>query len=129
MSLLDKNEDQVLRMVQDGSLAWAFNVASFPQRGQSMELRILPACVADYLRGQTCSLEWTDVLGLLLPHDDPLILAKDITRVLNVSSTHLYHLVRRKVLTPCSAWRRGPGGCARFRRNSFVQFLKDRRFV
>jgi hypothetical protein len=129
MSLVDKNEDQVLSMIEDGKLAWAWDVALDPKRGRARELRILPAAVAEYLRGRTCSLEWTAVLSLLLPHDEPLILGTEITRILNCSSTHAYALARRKLIIPCSTWRRGPGGCARFRTDSFVQFLKDRRFV
>jgi len=92
-------------------------------------LRILPAAVSAYLRGERCSLEWPDVLRLLLPHDnEPVILSKDIYRVLNVCSTHLYAMARRKLIVPCSTWRRGPGGGGRFTRKSFIEFLKARRF-
>src|ERR1039457_5818270 len=83
MSLVDKNEDQVLRLIEDGSLVWAFDVALDPKRGRRRELRVLPAAVADYLRGQSCGLEWADVLRLLLPHDEPVILSREITRILN----------------------------------------------
>ena len=130
MSLIDKNEDQVLGLIEDGKLAWAFDVSLLgPKRGRSKELRVLPATVANYMRGQACSLEWADVLRLLLPHDEPVILSKDITRVLNVSSTHVYHLARRKLIVPLSTWRRGRGGCARFAAESFVKFLKSRRVL
>jgi len=128
MSLVDKNEDQVLRLIEDGSIAWAFDVALDPKRGRNKELRILPAAVSGYLRGQACLLKWDEVVRLLLPHDEPVILSKDITRILNVSGTHTYHLARRKVISSCSTWRRGRGGCGRFSAESFVQFLKHRRF-
>jgi hypothetical protein len=128
MSLIEKNEDQVLRLVEDGSLLWGWNVALDPKRARSMELRILPACVADYLRGTACSLEWADVLRLLLPHDEPVILSTDISRALNISITHTYNLAHRKQISPCSSWRPGPGGCARFPAKTFVEFLQTRRF-
>ena len=128
MSLVDKNEDQVLRLIEDGKLAWAFDVALDPKRGRNREIRVLPASVADYLRGQPCTLQWDEVLRLLLPHDEPIIMSRDITRVLNISGTHTYHLVRRKLIAPRSTWRRGRGGCGRFAADSFVQFLKSRRF-
>jgi hypothetical protein len=128
-SLVDRNEDQVLSLIEDGSLPWAFDVALNPKRGRARELRVLPAAVADYLRGQTCSLEWADVLRLLQPHDEPVILSSDIIRVLNISSTHLYNLARRKQMVPCSKWRTGPGGCARFPAKNFVGFLKARRVL
>src|ERR1039457_4852842 len=94
MSFVEKTEDQVLQMVEDGKLAWAWDVTLDPKRARSKELRILPACVANCLRGQACQLEWDDVLRLLLPGDQPVLLATDIIHVLNVSSTHLYHLIR-----------------------------------
>jgi hypothetical protein len=129
VSIVDKGEDQVLELIEEGKLAWAWNVALDLKRGRRRELRILPRCVADYLRGQTCSLEWADVLRLLLPHDEPVILSRDIIRVLNISSTHLYNLARRKQMVPCSTWRSGPNGCARFPAKNFVGFLKARRVL
>ena len=128
-SILDKNEDQVLRLIEDGRLAFAWNVALDPKRARSRELRILPAAVTDYMRGQPCSLDWPAVLRLLLPHDEPVILSKEITRVLNISGSHFYHLARRKLLGPCSTWRRGRGGCGRFTAASFTKFLKERRVL
>jgi hypothetical protein len=128
MSLVDLTEDQVLSLVEEGRLAWAFSMALDPKPGRNRELRILPASVSAYLRGERCSLEWPDVLRLLLPHDEPVILSKDIYRVLNVCSTHLYALARRKLIVPCSTWRRGPGGGGRFTTKSFIEFLKARRF-
>jgi hypothetical protein len=128
MSLVDKNEDQVKRMVEEGELLWAFDVALDPARSKARELRILPACVADYLRGVPCSLEWPDVIELLLPHNEPVIRTPEITRALNVSQHHVAHLAGRKVITQCSPGRRGARGSASFLTASFVAFLKERRF-
>jgi hypothetical protein len=127
-SLLDLDEDQVKSKIENGELAWAWDVALDPRRARSKELRILPACVAAYMRSQTCSLQWPDVLRMLLPHDEPVLLSKDIARILNISSTQTYNFARGKVISPCSTWRVGPKGCARFPVKSFVEFLKTRRF-
>lgn len=129
VSIIDKNEDQVLALIEEGKLAWAWDVALDTKRGRRRALRILPAAVADYLRGQTCSLDLADVLRLLLPHDEPVILSRDITHALNISSTHLYALARRKQMVPCSTWRTGPSGCARFPAKNFIGFLKARRVL
>ena len=126
-SLLDKGEDEVKAMAEEGKLAWCWDVSLDPKHGRR-ELRILPACVADYLRGQACALEWAEVIRMLLPHDQPVILSKDITRILNVGSTHTYNLARRKLIAPCSTWGTGPKGCARFKSKSFTEFLQSRRF-
>lgn len=128
-ALLDQGKGQVLELIEDGSLLWCWNVTLSPKDGRKRELRILPAAVADYLSGRPCALEWPDVLRLLLPHEDPVILATDISRVLNISGTHLYNLARRKVLVPCSTWRPGPGGYARFPVKTFVDFLRARRVL
>lgn len=126
-SLVDENEDQVLKLIEDGSIAWAWDVALDTKPGHNRYLRILPAAVADYMQGRACELEWTDVQGLLLP-DAPTMPASDITRILNVSNDHTYHLIDRKRIVACPTRRRGPGGSARVPAKSFSQFLQQRRF-
>jgi hypothetical protein len=127
-SLVGENEDQVLKLIEDGSIAWAWNVALDTKPGHKRHLRILPAAVADYMHRRSCELKWADVLGLLLP-DAPTTLARDITRILNVSCDHTYHLIDRKRIAACPARRRGPGGSARVPTKSFVQFLQTRRLL
>jgi hypothetical protein len=127
-SLIGKDEDQVLKLIKDGGIAWAFNVALDAKRGRNRHLRILPAAVADFMHGRTCLLKWPDVLGLMLP-DAPMMLASDITRVLNVSCDHVYHLIDRKQIIADSTRRQGPGGSARVPAKSFVQFLQARRLT
>jgi hypothetical protein len=124
-SLVDKNEDQVLELIENGSLAWAFDVSCDRKR---RELRILPAAVASYLHGRACELKWPDVLGLMLP-DATTILASEITRMLNVSGDHTYHLIDRKHIVACPTRRRGPGGSARVPTKSFTTFLQQRRYT
>lgn len=128
MCLVDKNKDQVLRLIDDGSLLWVWNVSLEPTGARGTTLRVLPACVADHLRGRACQLDWEGVLRLLIPDNEPVLLSKEITRILNVSSEHVYNLARRKLIAPLSTWHRGRGGCARFAAKSFFEFLKIRRF-
>ena len=122
-SLVDKNDDRVVELVEEGAIAWAFDVSI----GRRMYLRVLPSAVADYLQGRTCALKWADVIGLLMP-DEPTILALDITRVLNVTSDHTYALIDRKQIVACPTRRHGPGGSARVPAKSFIEFLQKRRF-
>jgi hypothetical protein len=127
-SLIDQDENQTLRLIEEGKIAWCWDLTLDPARARAKELRVLPAAVADYMRGQTCSLKWPDVLALVVPQDGPHVSSIQIMRALNVSGEHVYNLVRRKVLVPCSTWRRGWGGAARFETKSFVEFLQSRRF-
>ena len=126
-SLIEKNEDQVLKLIQDGSIAWAWNVAVNRKRGHSRELRVLPAAVADFMHGRPCKLTFADVFSLLLP-DGPIVTSLEIYQMLNVSGSHLYNLVRAKQIVPCSTWRRGPKGKAQFAVVRFIEFLQARRF-
>ena len=128
VSLLDKDEDQVLRMVDEGDLLWAWDVALQPERARRKELRVLPECVEDHLAGRKCRLEWPDVLGLILPHDRTVLETGEIERPLNVSGTHVFALARRRCLKVARKGRVGPGGSMRVTAFSFVQFLKARRY-
>jgi hypothetical protein len=127
-SLIDKDEDETLKLIEEGKIAFAWDVALAPTRARSKELRILPAAVADYMRNRACKLKWADVLALVVPHDGPELLSRQITRALNISGELLYNLTRAKVLEPCSTWSRGPHGCAHFHRQTLVDFLEKRRW-
>jgi hypothetical protein len=61
-SLVDENEKKVVNLIEEGAIAWAFDISL----GRRMCLRVLPAAVADYLQGRTCELKWADVFGLLM---------------------------------------------------------------
>jgi hypothetical protein len=127
-SLIEKSEDQVLGLIEEGKLAWTFDISLLgPERGRSKELRVLPAAVADYMHGRPCELTWASVFSLLVP-DSPIVTSLEIYRMLNISGTQLYNLVRAKQIVPCSTWRRGPKGKAKFEVVRFKDFLQARRF-
>jgi hypothetical protein len=126
-SLVDKPPRKVGELIESGEIAWAFALSLDQKPGRDRYIRALPAAVADYLKGRACELQWKDVIGLMLP-DAPTILACEITRILNVSSDHTYHLIDGKQIIACPTTRRpGPGGSARVPRKSFIQFLQQRR--
>ena len=126
-SLVNEDEDRVLELIKSGEIAWAFDVALAQKRGRRKEFRILPAAVADYLKGQTCGLKWPDVFALLLP-DAPTIRAHEVSRLLNVSGDQVYRLIDGRQIIACPARRRGPTGSARIPVTSMVQFFQKRRF-
>ena len=99
-SLIDQGDRQTKRLIEEGKIAWCFDLTLDPTRARAKELRVLPAAVADYIRGQACSLKWPDVLALVMPHDGPQVSSTQIMRALNISGEHVYNLARRKVLTP-----------------------------
>jgi hypothetical protein len=127
-SLVDKDENQVLELLESGEIAWAFDVALAQRRGRKREMRVLPAAVADYLKGRPCELDQPTVFSLLLP-DGPTIPANQIARTLNVSVDHVYHLIDRKQIIACPTRRKGPGGSGRVAMTSFIKFLQKRRVL
>ena len=126
-SLVDKDPRKVGELIESGEIAWAFALSLAQKPGRDRYIRVLPAAVAYYLKGRACELQWADVLGLMLP-DAPTILANEITRILNVSSGHTYHLIEQKQIIGHPPRRRGAGGRARVPMKSFEQFLRQRRF-
>lgn len=128
VSALDRNEDKVIELIECGDLAWAFDLSLIPERARRRELRVLPACVEDFLARRACSLEWPEVARLILPHDKPEICAREIQRSLNVSASHVTALIRRKLLKCVSMARPGPTGSALVTTSSFLEFIKARRY-
>jgi predicted DNA-binding transcriptional regulator AlpA len=126
-SLVGMNEDEVLGLIQSGAIRWAFDVSLARRRQRRKHLRILPAAVVDYIKGQTCGLKWPDVFALLLP-DAPTIRAHEVSRLLNISGDQVYRLIDGGQIVACSARRRGPAGSARIPVASLVRFFQKRRF-
>jgi len=128
MSLLDASESAVLRMIENGELLFAFDLALQPSRARKRELRILPQSLEAYQAGCKRPLEWGHVERMLLPGAEGTVLSVELERVLNVSQSHLQHLLSRKELLLCTRGRRGRGGSARVWRHSAAAFLRRRRW-
>ena len=128
VALLDKDEDGVVALLEDGSLPWAWNIALNPVTGQKKELRILSACVASYMRGQECRLTWRDVERMLVPPAGAVLLGREGQRLLNCSGTHLYTLAARKALKLLSKPKCARNGSARIELASWAEFLRARRW-
>jgi excisionase family DNA binding protein len=127
MPILDCDEDAILRLVDEGLLAWCFDVALRKGRG-SKELRIFPQSVGNFRAQRNGHLEFEEVARALTRGETETITAHEISAVLNVSSTHVYKLIAAGQLRACSNWRTGPRGSARVSVDSFVRFLAERAY-
>jgi hypothetical protein len=125
---LARNEDEILAMIEDGSLLYAFDLSLEPKLAKQRALRVLPHCVDDFIAGRSCEFEWPAVARLLVPHDHPILTGLEVQHVCNVSCAHVTALIRRKFLTAVKNGRPGPGGSPRITTESFLRFLQDRRF-
>ena len=127
-SLVDRDADDVLALMESGEIAWWFDFRLAQKRGTKRHLRVLPAAVADFLKRRKCELDFDDVWSLLRP-DGPTIRAKELAHILNVSVDHVYHLIERRQIIACPSRRKGPGGSGRVAATSFSKFLQKRRVL
>ena len=128
MSLVAMTQDQALALIDEGKLLWAWDLGLQHKRARRRLLRVLPACVADFLVSRECLLEFQDVLSQLLPPTGAAVTVASVSMLLNVTNDFVYALASRgelKLLTRC---RKGPGGSARISVPSFIEFLKQRRY-
>lgn len=135
--LLDLSEDEILALLEDGRILFAWNIGLGEDR---REVRILRHSLDDYLARLTCppnqarpQLSEDAARKLLLPpgHDKPFLTNGQIQRALNCVSDHVLHLVDAKALTlqPGTKYMRGPNGSALVTVASFGQFLTARRLL
>lgn len=131
MAILDRNEDQVLKLIASGHLSWAFDIAM----GQKVrEIRVLPASVILYQAGVPSRLNWEEIAASLVPDAAQAragvvvaLTSLDIQRILNASQRHVEELICCQQLKRIADGRRGPGGSCKVSAESFLGFLRKRR--
>jgi len=130
---LDCGPDKVLRLIEDGDLLFAWNIASSNTRQRIP--RVLTECVEDFISKRSRPFksedaEWNYCAGLIFPVE-PILSARDLTRTLNCGRQHALDLIREKHFTPVRGYRcrRGPGGSPRIHTASVAAWLKSRRLI
>jgi hypothetical protein len=126
-TLLDLDEDDICGLIEDGRIAWAFNICA-SNKARRKELRILPVALADYKAQRPCPITWAQVLWQTLPSNAPEFPCVQVSHVLNCSNTQVIALVKTRSLKVVRPWRRGVGGTAMITRDSFIRFLQYRRW-
>lgn len=128
-SILDCGEDELLAMVDDGRIAWAWNIAC--KEAKRREVRLLARCVEALQKREALALSEKEVHALLVPHQKPFLQHRETMRALHCKSTHLIDLITEESLLVLdgTSWRRGPGGSPVIKRESFMEFLNKRRIV
>lgn len=130
---LDRHPPAVQRLVEDGSLPWAFDLAVVQRR--RMEVRILSQCLRDFQLRQVAAsraLEFDAVLQIIFPLLPPsgTIKADTIARRFNCRTDHIAHLVKSGRLRLAGApARSGPGGSPAIEAASVIKFLRQRRIT
>lgn len=128
------DEDDVLALIEDGSLEWAWNIALVVGEGIRKEPRILKVCVENYLStAGSRPLNWSEARAFreFLRGDKPFVYGTELRLLWNCSSTHIIALIEAKELKvqPGTTWDRGPGNSPLITRASVEGFLKRRRMA
>ena len=129
-SALGCDVDDVLDLIEEGNLAWAWDIGLGKRRS---EMRIYAGCINGYeVTGVKCNLENAsedDIYGSILARETkPWIPGIRLKSVLNCENGLVIDLVKAKEfeILP-GGWRRGPGGSPLITKESVVAFLKRRR--
>jgi hypothetical protein len=127
--LLGVDVDDILSLIADGKLAWAWDIGLGSRRA---EIRILSKCLRGYqATGSTCNLRDAgeeQIIGWILArHKLPWIAGVSLKFILACENDLIIDLIEAGELKHTGGWRRGPGGSPNVTRESVVAFLKRRR--
>ena len=128
-ALLDRDEDQVLALIQSGKLAWAWDFRA-PGAKRAC-LRVLRQCVADLCAGRpglTGEEDWERILGLIFPHRPQVIASRKLSQIFTLSSTHTCDFIKHGLLKT-QGRRRHRRAAYPVEFGSVERLLLERRFV
>jgi hypothetical protein len=129
---LDLEYEQVLAMIQNGELCWAFDIGSGGARG---EPHVLAHCAVEKKYGMikeigrlTRKLTFYQVVQLILPRRH--VRSTELKRIFSCGSDHIHKLAKDNFTVarePKAA--DGPNSFTVFNRASIAKFLSERRMI
>lgn len=127
MVLLDRDQDTVLEMIEDGHLAWAWDIRS--PDAERREIRIWRSS----LIAQLALVKQPDpgesfVLASILPHRTE-IRTPELQRIFMASQWLIQNLINLGAIKGLNSSSLGPNGFVRVSRESVINFLRNRRVV
>jgi len=125
------DEDDILALIEEGAIEFAWNIGLGERREVRMLKRAVEFCAAT---GGARRLNWSDArvaAEVLKGSDKPWIEGVRLKLLLNCSSTQVISLVEAKALAvmPGTSWDRGPGNSPQISTESFKRFLVTRRIL
>lgn len=128
MMLLDLDEDQVLSLIEEGGLAWAWDIRG--PGASRREVRIWLGALTAHLTGAPQPvIEEGELLPRLLPHARPSLRSPELQRLFTCSATHIQGLISAGEISGERAARKGPSGWVPVTRESVLGFLGRRRVL
>ncbi len=127
MVMLDRDEDQVLCLIEAGGLTYAWDIRS--QNAERREVRIWRDCLLASINGSPQPEHPEDtVLNSLVPHTAE-IRSTQLRRIFTASQGHIQNLINQGLLHGLNEACTGPNGYVRVQRASVVNFLRNRRII
>ncbi|MEK9753259.1 MAG: hypothetical protein VW338_08625 [Rhodospirillaceae bacterium] len=128
--LLDRDEDQVLALIESGKLVWAWDIRH-PEAKQR-EIRIWRNSLLAHLSGDWdahSQISEEAVLQHVLNHRRPEVRSTDLQRCWSCSQTHVHALIVSGCLGPAKQREqiRGSNAVERIAREHLLTFLRQRR--
>lgn len=128
MVLLDQDQDAVLALIEDGHLAWAWDIRS--REAERREVRIWRESLISHLAGhRQPDLDELTVIDSILPHFGPDIRSPQLQRLFTASQGHIGNLIDQGLIHGLNEATTGKNGFVRVSRDSIVNFLRRRRIV
>lgn len=117
-------------MIEDGRIAWAFDLAAPSARRR--ELRVMAASVveaagkANGLLKPTANFSLEEIAGIILPHRRPDVSGTELQRAFGISRQAISTMVRRRALKASARAKaaNGHNGGLKFSRDSLLNFLR-----
>lgn len=143
MFLLDRDEDGILHLIEDGQIEYAFDIAA--PKADSRELRIWHGSLSRFVAARVVNGLPADQVGAdvrsaaskaitidqvthdILPGASAHVTAVQLKRAFNCSSTHVHNLIASGALQELATEGRRKTNTRRVCRDSSVNFLTSRR--
>jgi len=129
MAAVDRGEDYVLSLIEEGKISWAFDFRG-PKTGRRSMVRVFTASLSDHMNGTELwkFKDFPCVFNEIFGSSGETIAATMVAARWNCSATHVMNLVASRCLA-AGTWRRGPNGSARITRRSLFDFVRIRRML
>lgn len=136
MVLCDRDEDDLVALVQSGDLAYAWDLRGAKAERRA-ELRIWRESVLAYLAtapggtpGEGSGPTEAEVIEQMLPHNRDTLWSTELQRMFSASQTHVQGLIDDGLLQQAGerTQRRGVNARVRVSRESVIEFFKSRRW-
>lgn len=133
---LDIMTPDFLRLVDNGGLAWAFDIGAATNRVRK-EIRVLAHCAVERAHGPiksigpTANLKFADVVELVMPHHRSNLRGVELQKMFSCAPNHVTDLGRCGAIERIqeSLPKTGPHASPRFTRESVIKFLSNRRLL